>query len=161
MIVISTWTRNNIPVTGLTPSLKIINAGTDTLVRTITMTAFSTIPGSYKYDFSDYDTSIDYFMQADGGIDNVDFRYLYATGNNELSIANSILTADTTSIVPGEDTFGALIKFIAGIEGGKWEMKNNQMIFYGKDNHTELARFNLFNIAGVPSMQDITKRERV
>ena len=33
--------------------------------------------------------------------------------------------------------------FIAGIEGGRWEIAGGQMIFYLDDNITEIARFNL------------------
>ena len=47
------------------------------------------------------------------------------------------------------------------IEGGKWEIKNNQMIFYAENNTTELARFNLYNDAGVLAEESIFKRVRV
>ena len=35
------------------------------------------------------------------------------------------------------------ISFIKEIEGGKWEINNDQMIFYKADNKTEIARFNI------------------
>lgn len=35
------------------------------------------------------------------------------------------------------------LTFVAGIEGGKWEIVNGQMIFYLDDNTTEIARFDL------------------
>jgi len=52
-------------------------------------------------------------------------------------------------------------EFIKDIEGGKWEIINNQMIFYKSDNTTEVARFNLFDKNGNPSEIDLYKRERV
>jgi len=52
------------------------------------------------------------------------------------------------------------VSFIKGIEGGKWNIVSNQMIFYAADNTTEIARFNLFNNT-TPSMENVTKRERV
>ena len=35
------------------------------------------------------------------------------------------------------------LAFIKKIEGGRWRIVNNQMIFYDEDNITEIARFNL------------------
>lgn len=55
-----------------------------------------------------------------------------------------------------------MVEFIKGIEGGKWLLDNNQMIFYADDNTTELARFNMFDELGAPTTTgDIFKRERV
>ncbi len=51
--------------------------------------------------------------------------------------------------------------FIKNIEGGKWEIIDNQMIFYADDNITEVARFNLFNSAGDLAETNIVKRVRV
>ena len=53
------------------------------------------------------------------------------------------------------------VAFVKSIEGGKWEIKNNQMIFYAENNTTELARFNLYNDAGVLSEESVFKRVRV
>lgn len=53
------------------------------------------------------------------------------------------------------------VTFIKGIEGGKWELKNNQMIFYGENNTTELARFNLYNKDNALTEEDVYKRVRV
>lgn len=38
------------------------------------------------------------------------------------------------------------IAFIRGIEGGKWEIVGSQMIFYGEDNTTEIARFDIDDV---------------
>jgi hypothetical protein len=53
-----------------------------------------------------------------------------------------------------------LAELISNIEGGKWKIESNQMIFYKSDNTTEVARFNLFNAAGVPSMTEVYERRR-
>jgi len=58
------------------------------------------------------------------------------------------------------DTFGALMNFIYDVEGGRWKVENDQMIFYKADNVTELCRFNLKDAAGQPVMTDVMERER-
>lgn len=53
------------------------------------------------------------------------------------------------------------VSFIKDIEGGKWEITNNQMIFYKEDNVTEIARFNLYNENGVLSNTNIFSRIKI
>lgn len=55
------------------------------------------------------------------------------------------------------------ITFIKDIEGGMWKIDRaaKQMIFYKSDNDTEIARFNLFDMKGLPSVDLIYKRSRV
>jgi hypothetical protein len=55
------------------------------------------------------------------------------------------------------------ISFIKDIEGGMWKIDRvtKQMIFYKSDNDTEVARFNLFDMNGSPSVDLIYKRSRV
>lgn len=54
-----------------------------------------------------------------------------------------------------------LLTFLEDIEGGRWRIENNQMIFYKPDNTTEVARFNLFDAAGDPAEEDVFERTRV
>jgi hypothetical protein len=54
----------------------------------------------------------------------------------------------------------ALTEFLFNIEGGKWKIVGNQMIFYEADNTTEVARFNLFDSAGNPAMTNVYERRR-
>ena len=54
-----------------------------------------------------------------------------------------------------------LLAFIQDIEGGRWRIENNQMIFYKADNTTEVARFNLFDEGGAPAEEDVFERQRV
>ena len=53
------------------------------------------------------------------------------------------------------------ITFLWDVAGGKREIVNNQEIFYKSDGITEVARFNLFDKNGQPSMTEVYKRERV
>lgn len=53
------------------------------------------------------------------------------------------------------------VTFIKAIEGGRWEIFNNQMIFYDDDNATEIARFNLLDSAGDPTQREPLQRVRV
>lgn len=57
-------------------------------------------------------------------------------------------------------TFGAALSFIYGIEGGRWKIVSNQMIFYADDNTTEIARFDLTDSGGSPAMENIYERTR-
>jgi len=59
------------------------------------------------------------------------------------------------------DTFGEYIDFISKIEGGRWKIVNNQMIFYAPDNATEIARFNLYDTEGQPAMEGVMERVKV
>jgi hypothetical protein len=47
------------------------------------------------------------------------------------------------------------------IEYGRWRIVGDQMIFYKDDNTTEIARFNLFDESGTPSMDAVFERFRV
>ena len=59
------------------------------------------------------------------------------------------------------DTLGVDLSFLIDIEGGRWRIIGNQMIFYRSDNSTEIARFNLFDASGTPTMDDVFERQRV
>ena len=53
------------------------------------------------------------------------------------------------------------IDFIKNIEGGRWKIIDNQMIFYSDDNLTEIARFNLTDQSGNPTTQNVFERTRI
>lgn len=44
---------------------------------------------------------------------------------------------------------------------GRWKIESNQMIFYKEDNVTELARFDLLDSTGSPTMDAVFDRFRV
>lgn len=53
------------------------------------------------------------------------------------------------------------LAFLAAIEGGRWKIISNQMIFYKSDNVTEVARFNLLDKDGSPTEKNVMERARV
>lgn len=52
------------------------------------------------------------------------------------------------------------VAFIKDIEGGRWIIENNQMIFYAEDNTAEVARFDLSDATGNPAMTNVMERVR-
>jgi len=56
------------------------------------------------------------------------------------------------------------LDFLKDINGGRWVRDGSQMIFYGENNITEIARFNLFKFDGSPATEDdleVAERVRV
>lgn len=139
MKLISFFTDCGSPKTGLSPT---INVWKDDGTLVVDAQAMVEIAGGfYKYDFSGYDESLDYCIQADGGAGlEANDRYMFNT--NEVGQVTEDLT------------------FLKDIEGGKWKIVDNQMIFYKSDNTTEVARFNLLDANGNPTMTSILERER-
>ena len=94
-----------------------------------------------------------------------------AITNTEESLAEDIenlqATADsietkTTAIQAKTDTINWTdVDFIKAIEGGRWKIESNQMVFYDADNITEVARFDLKNKQGVAADTDVFERTRV
>ena len=56
---------------------------------------------------------------------------------------------------------GALLALVHSILGGKQEIVDNQLVCYAADNVTEVARFNLFDSDGNPTMVAVYLRTRV
>lgn len=55
----------------------------------------------------------------------------------------------------------ARAQLLYDMEGGRWKLTNNQMIFYEEDNLTEVARFNLYDASGTPTTDNVYERRRV
>jgi hypothetical protein len=53
------------------------------------------------------------------------------------------------------------ISVVRDFTAGRWRMQNNQMIFYKEDNVTEVARFELLDAGGKPSMDSVFERKKV
>ena len=51
--------------------------------------------------------------------------------------------------------------FIRNIEGGRWQVIGNQMVFFAEDNATEIARFNLYDDMGQLNSEVVFQRRRV
>ena len=56
---------------------------------------------------------------------------------------------------------GALLALVHSILGGKQQIIGNQLVCYAADNATEVARFNLFDSDGAPTMVAVYLRTRV
>lgn len=56
---------------------------------------------------------------------------------------------------------GALLALVHSILGGKQQIVGNQLVCYAADNLTEVARFNLFDAVGDPTMVSVYLRTRV
>jgi len=140
MILIAFFSDQGIPKTGLSPS---IDVWEDDGTQVVTAQAMTEIAGGfYKYDFAAYDETVNYCISADGGdVLQDNDRYMLTT--NDLRDIEERLT------------------FLKDIEGGRWKIEGNQMIFYKSDNVTEVARFNLFNEGGVAAMKNLYERKRV
>lgn len=52
-------------------------------------------------------------------------------------------------------------QFSYDISGGRWRIINNQMVFFKSDNSTEIARFNLLDDTGAPTMDSVFERVKV
>lgn len=140
MILIVFFSDVGTPKTGLSP---VIDIWEDDGVQLVTAAAMTEIGGGfYKYDFTTYDETKNYCFRADGTSTlTPNDRYTYNT--NEIGQVTEDLT------------------FLQDIEGGKWQIIGNQMIFYKSDNTTEVARFNLFDSDGNPTMINVFDRQRV
>lgn len=169
-MIIAFFTNQGTPATGLTPTIDIWESDGTQVVSGATMTEVG--GGFYKYDFTDYDGSKHYCIRADGGPTlPTDERYQYGTNEYALvweEAVNDHQTSGTfgekVSALALESTVQAIkqaVDFIKGIEGGRWKIENNQMIFYDEDNSTELARFDLFDKDGNPSEENVYERRRV
>lgn len=137
MTILAMFTESAVPRTLLEPTIKIYRLDTNALtIEDADMTEVGN--GQYSYDFTAWDSDIDYSVICDSVTLTGSERYAY-------------------TIIPEQTD----IKFIKNIEGGKWEITDNQMIFSDEDNDAVVAIFNLFNSDGDASEINVKKRERV
>jgi hypothetical protein len=78
----------------------------------------------------------------------------------EVSTLVEVVTSDVGDVASAVWSHADAV-FLKDIEGGRWRIISNQMIFYKSDNTTEVARFNLFDSAGNPTESNVYERERV
>jgi hypothetical protein len=129
--------------TGLSPTIRFREVGTGTLVVT-DESMVELADGFYTYVYTSADIEKVYAIKVDGGSSLEDSeRYVAGIGQSTL-----------------EKILGQA-QFLVDIQGGKWQIIGNQMIFYEADNVTEVARFNLFDNLGVPAEKNVYSRERV
>jgi hypothetical protein len=122
-------------------------------IETAITTAETNIRG---VDSDDLKTLSDQIDVAQADLDDPD-QFKADVSSLALEATLQLVKTETDKITSME----ALIAFISNIEGGRWKIENNQMIFYEDDNVTEVARFNLFDEAGDPAETDVFERVRV
>lgn len=72
--------------------------------------------------------------------------------------SESINLSQNHQVVSKVNDLEADIKLIRDVTAGRWKIINNQMIFYGEDNMTEVLRFDLLDDSGNPSMDSVFER---
>jgi hypothetical protein len=80
-----------------------------------------------------------------------------AAVNQAVEAASDVIDATLGSI----QTMMIDISVIRDFTAGRWKMQNNQMVFYKEDNVTEIARYQLLNDSGNPSMESVFERRKV
>lgn len=92
---------------------------------------------------------------------------------NTVTTLQTVVTGDIANVPTAVDNAVAVwgspaatqlvadIGFVKAIEGGRWKIIANQMIFYDEDNTTEVARFDLKAANGQPTMNNPMERVRV
>lgn len=148
MTLIGYFCSEGTPKTGLSPVVKIRKIDTgDVVVNNQPMTEIG--DGFYKYNFSLYVSGNQYVALGDGGtVLSEEDRYVQAE-IDEVDFPQKI------------DEILDALTFLKDIEGGKWQIINNQMIFFKSDNVTEVARFNLYDKVGSPSEINVVMRTRI
>ena len=145
MIIISFFTEEGTPKVGLSPTLNVADIEADTLaISGASMSGLASMSHAYYYDFASYDENKKYAITVDGGAAlNDSDRYQFATN-------------ETENLETG-------ISLLSNMEGGRWkiDVPNKQWVYYKEDNITEIARFDLFDADGNPSVETIYERRRV
>ena len=75
------------------------------------------------------------------------------SGNVEI-----VFQVSSQGIIATDLTLADDLAKVRKIEGGRWKIQNNQMIFYDSDNTTPLLTFNLLDKAGQPSETNVYER---
>jgi hypothetical protein len=115
MILVSFFTNHGVPVTGLTPSISIVDISTGLVVDSGVMTETSAVnaPGWYNYDFVAYSNQTEYAMTADGGAT--------LTGAERYSVASNELSSVEKSL----DIIGGLMHDNAVLDSQTYDEQNN------------------------------------
>jgi len=134
LTIISFFTDKGTPKTGLSPTIRIRDVDTTSLV--VTDAAMTEIgDGFYKFSFTSYDEEKVYSFRADGTstLTQAD-RYVFGTNeNNEITQVRKIAT-------------------------NRWQIVSNQWIEYDDDATTALRTYNLFDESGNPSKNNVFDR---
>lgn len=137
---------------------QIMNFVSSVLISGITIAPVVTIINGYSIVFEDVGSP--YAVNLVGAnsnvadvtvINNVSVRPQNSVGLQIVTSGSGVTEQDKTDIVNGvwadaqATSLQSNVDFIKAIEGGRWDLINNQMIFYDDDNTTEIARFDMFD----------------
>ena len=153
------------------PYLDTHRHNTEVVLGGITLARVIEIINGYSVVFEDGK----YAVNAIGGNSNladvlnlnqVSLRSFNSAGLQVVSVGSGLTQEEHSKLMgtADETSLTALlsdIAFIKNIEGGRWKIVDNQMIFYKSDNETEVARFNLYDKQGNLSEENIFERQRV
>ena len=77
-----------------------------------------------------------------------------------MTVTNELIVSSKEEVLVSMEESGAEIRnIIEDVQLGDWEILNNQMIMKSTTGE-EIARFNLLDAAGNPTMSAVYKRER-
>jgi hypothetical protein len=102
--------------------------------------------------------SINYLDVSDAVWNSLEIDYS-TPGTFGHSIQNS--STSINAISSSINTILNRVDEIRDIQYGRWKIENNQMIFYKDDNVTEVARFDLYDNVGIPTMDAVFERIKI
>ena len=153
MYVLSFFTDGGVPKTGLTPTIKIIDIPSGTIiVNGSNMTELNN--GFYYYNFIIYDSTKDYAILCDGtaALLNSD-RYVYSGNENFVDDISNGVWNENISEHTNTDTFGLLTQEIAGLVHSNIQIDEP---IYDSDNNMIGARIRLYsNSTSVGTLNNI------
>lgn len=134
MYIVSFFTKDSLPIEGLTPTIKIISVpGGVLLVNNDVMTELQS--GFYYYDFVGYEYNKDYAIVCDGGIGDlpVGERFVFAGNENYHEDIDNIISNN------------ALLKRMVGLMHENIYIDNP---IYDKDSNLVNARVRIYSDPG-------------
>lgn len=157
---------NGLPATGLpSASIRIRDANSgELLVSDAPMEEVG--DGFYRYEFTQYTSSINYTIRVDGGTELGSNRFSFAVNEHyayevweEPLICHTGSVSLSGSLVPLSSS-GQVLGFIRDIEAGRWRIDTtaNTMTFYGSDGVTPIAEYDLLDSSGTPNHCDVFER---
>lgn len=180
-IITVQFTATGVPISGLTPTIDIYNAQTNTLL----VSAGATVEiagGWYKYVFSTYNYTMNYVFTFDGGAGLSDYdRYKHGgnesyeedvssgvweepaishTASGTTGLMLNQIKADTASILISEASITAILNIVLQYEKGrtKIDVPTATLTVYAVDGVTPIQVFNLLDHLGNPSVAEVAER---
>jgi hypothetical protein len=136
------------------------NHNTEVTVSGIVLARVIEIINGYTITFEDGQYAVNLIGANSNVADKVNVNQVSVRAANSAGLINQNPANDVWNH-PSAITLLANMEFVKDIEGGRWKIVANQMIFYKEDNVTEVARFNLKDAAGAATMNNPMERARV